>query len=116
KGTNRAEEALTTLRRMKDETILVEIVTSVRSYKNMILTDLSVPRDASTGDALQFTATFKEIRIVETKQRKIVTAKPSGQKKKSVGKRVATPTRPSSTLKAVKDSKIVGNVVEKGIR
>jgi len=42
------------------------IVTGLRTYNNMIMTRLSVPRDRSTGDALNFSATFQQLDIVDT--------------------------------------------------
>ncbi|HCU24079.1 MAG TPA: hypothetical protein DF383_03600 [Deltaproteobacteria bacterium] len=41
-----------------------EVVTGLKVYKNMILTELKVQRNASNGKALHFEAQIKEIRIV----------------------------------------------------
>lgn len=49
------------------------IVTKYRVYKNMVVKSLSFPRDRTTGDALRFSASFKEIRIVETKNAEFLT-------------------------------------------
>lgn len=49
------------------------IVTKYRKYKNMVVRSLSFPRDRRTGDALQFSATFREIRIVSTKNAEFLT-------------------------------------------
>lgn len=42
------------------------VLTSLKRYQNMILTDLSVPRTIQTGKALHFKAVMKEIRIVKS--------------------------------------------------
>lgn len=49
------------------------IITKYNTYKNMVVKSLSFPRDRRTGDALQFSATFKQIRIVETKNAEFLT-------------------------------------------
>ncbi len=48
----------------------VDIVTGLRSYSNMILESLDIPRDKTTGETIRFNATFKkivktEVRFVE---------------------------------------------------
>ena len=45
---------------------LVEIQTEYRLHKNMSLTELSIARSKTTGLALDFTATFKQEKIVTT--------------------------------------------------
>lgn len=42
------------------------VVTKLKRYENMIITSLSVPRSASVGDSLQFTATLQQVTIVKT--------------------------------------------------
>lgn len=41
----------------------VEISGPIQTYKNMVLTSLEYSRDAKTGDAIRFTATFEEVRF-----------------------------------------------------
>jgi hypothetical protein len=45
----------------------IKIVTSLKSYNNMVLENLLVRRDAATGDALRFTCSAKAIRLVDGK-------------------------------------------------
>jgi len=45
---------------------VVDIVTTLRVYHNMIIESLEVDREKSTGNALRFTAVAKQIRTVET--------------------------------------------------
>lgn len=88
-----AEEAYRALRAIKDEGRLVTIVTSLRTYDNMIMTALSVPRDRGVGDALNFTASFKQIRLVTSKRTTVVVAhEPKANPKKTLGKFSATAT------------------------
>ena len=42
------------------------VLTEIRTYKNMVLTSLSTPRDSKVGDAVRFLATFEEIRFVKS--------------------------------------------------
>lgn len=42
----------------------VSIRTSLKTYKNMALQNLSVPRESGRGDELRFTATFKQVEFV----------------------------------------------------
>jgi hypothetical protein len=45
---------------------VVTIVTGLRIYTNMVLTDLTIPRDHNNANALQFTATFKHLIILQS--------------------------------------------------
>jgi hypothetical protein len=45
---------------------LVTIATSLRTYENMVLTQLSVNRNASTGNSLSLSIAAKSVRIVAT--------------------------------------------------
>lgn len=47
------------------EALLVDIVTGLRAYTNMVLVSLEVPRDGRTGDALRFTAEFRRMDKVQ---------------------------------------------------
>lgn len=58
--------ALAALIAIRDARQEVSISTAVASYDNMALQSLVIPRDPTTGEALGFTATFKQIVIVTT--------------------------------------------------
>lgn len=45
---------------------ILTISTGLEVYKNMVCTDLVVPRDATTGHALRIKATYQEWRVVNT--------------------------------------------------
>jgi hypothetical protein len=84
----KAEIAYERLLSMRDSSELVTITTRLRTYTNMKLVSLSVPRDRGTGDALRFSATFREIVIVASERVKIP-ATPRGK-----GKTTAGPSQP----------------------
>lgn len=44
---------------------LFTITTSLKTYQNFAITNLTVPRDPTTGDSLHFTIEFQELRFVE---------------------------------------------------
>jgi hypothetical protein len=75
-----AEAAYGKLREIKDARQLVTVATELRTYKNMVMTSLSVPRNARVGDALQFTAVFKEVRLAEVLHREVSVAAPAAKK------------------------------------
>lgn len=84
-------DALSYLMLVRDNRQPVPITSSLKRFENMVLTNLEVPRDAKTGAALRFTATFQQVTIV-TNQRTTVrvvdkrTASPTGKPKKNKGK------------------------------
>lgn len=41
-----------------------DIITGLTPYRNMVMTRLSIPRDAKTANSLTFTAKFQEIKVV----------------------------------------------------
>lgn len=62
-----AAAAFAKLLAIKDAGALVTLATELRTYTDMAITSLEVPRNASTGDALRFSATFQKIVLVENK-------------------------------------------------
>lgn len=93
-GLDYIETAYATLRKLKDARELLTIVTALRTYDNMMLVKLDVPRDAHSGDALRFTATFKEIRLAEVQSIQVQTRKvPKAKGKTKTGAAVAPPVK-----------------------
>ncbi|MBW2673577.1 MAG: hypothetical protein JRD89_09225 [Deltaproteobacteria bacterium] len=72
---------------------IIQIKTSLDTYDNMAIESLSVTRENSVGDALQFTMMAKEVRIVITEygDKLTVAKKPGGQKKKKKGQQTKPP-------------------------
>lgn len=55
-------------KKWRDRGDLVSVTTSLETYENMLITDVTVPRDSKRGNALEFTVTAKEIRIVDSEE------------------------------------------------
>lgn len=79
-------EAFTFLERVYEARQPVTITTSLRVYENMVMESLSIPRTATTGDALRFTATFRQIRIVDVRRSRVRVAAPRGSGKRRRGR------------------------------
>jgi hypothetical protein len=61
-----ARGALDSLLEMRDNKEIVQIVTDVKLFTDMMMTSLDVPRDAANANSLNFTAVFQEVRKVAT--------------------------------------------------
>jgi len=48
------------------EPVIVDIITGLRVYTDMVMTNLHIPRDATTGEALRFSAEFVKLRRVRS--------------------------------------------------
>lgn len=86
--TDPASNAWNELQRFFDEAVVLEISTSLKTYRNMVLTDLAVSRSSKESQALFFTASAREIRFVDTEFGTAIKApsSPLGQAAKSAGK------------------------------
>lgn len=60
-GDRRAENAFEKLRELQEKGALLTVTTTLRTYKNMVLTAISVPRDASRGNIVEAALTFEEM-------------------------------------------------------
>ena len=49
------------------EPLIIDVVTTLRVYTNMICTSLTIPVSRQTGKSIRFTIKFKKIRTVESK-------------------------------------------------
>lgn len=100
-----------TLRTLIKKRETVTVYTKHRVYPDMVLTDVNIPRTASNGEAIEFTAEFIHIRKVATKTVDVpkgISAKKEGkagsavQKKaeaaKDAGKKQAEVKKSSSVL------------------
>jgi hypothetical protein len=59
-----ARAAYDELLRLRAASEIVSVVTDLDRFESMLITNISIPRDARTGDALSFTVELKEIRLV----------------------------------------------------
>lgn len=63
---NHAQEAFDQLTRMFEAKELVDVVTQFKIYVGMAITDISVPRNNKTGQAILFTVNLVKIRKVQS--------------------------------------------------
>jgi hypothetical protein len=89
-----AENAYYTLLDLAGSATLITITTALRTYQNMALVSLDVPRTAAIGASLQFTAVFKEIQIVQNQTVQVARA-PKQQPNQNTNKQVAQPKNQS---------------------
>lgn len=96
----RAGRALAQLRELKDSGTSLTVVTALRTYENMVLASVDIPRDASSGQALLFDATLREIR---TATLRVVLIDDVGKPKKNRG------TKPTKKADEQVDKKTLAN-------
>lgn len=77
---------------------VVTVKTRFKTYQNMVLTQLDVPRDRGTGEGLHFTGSFKQIGYVSN----LVTVVEVARTKQKLGPQVAKPAPPSVEDRAKK--------------
>ena len=54
------------LRRLMERRQTITVVTGLRTYQDMVMTNLNVPREPETGVALRFSAELRQIRMVNS--------------------------------------------------
>lgn len=89
-GVSLSSDAYAALNRLMDLATLVTVSTSLETYESMVLVTLSVPRDATTGDALRFSATFR--RVVFADSQRVTIRLPTPGARVNRGKQATTPT------------------------
>lgn len=110
-GINRAELAFQELERMHTAKQLITITGRYKTYQNMAMTEAPVNRTPDVGDAIQFTATFREIRkvsLLTASFKALFTQKETAQPKKNKGqqtpaKSTAPTERRTTILKQIKN-------------
>lgn len=78
------------LRELIKKRELITVYTKYRIYDDMVLTNLTIPRSAATGEAIEFTAEFVHIRKVATQTVDVpdgISAKKDKKSDASVGKK-----------------------------
>lgn len=65
---NRAMAAWELLQAIHDRSELVTIVTVLQKYTDVAITDINVDRDSETGEALDFTISFQQVKRVALKE------------------------------------------------
>ncbi len=88
-----SDVAFSNLLGIRDAREPVTITTSLKTFENMVLESLSVPRSARTGHALEFTARFRQVELVTNQRTTVPTAVPRAASKRNLGhKASADPT------------------------
>lgn len=64
-GSKPSKDAIDILEYIYEENIPLMITTSIKTYTNMIMESLNIPRNVRNANSLEFSASFREIRIVE---------------------------------------------------
>lgn len=67
-GVTRVEDAMNSMLEIMEKAIPVTLITGLRSYNNMILKSFQPIENPTIGNSLSFTATFREIIIVQSEQ------------------------------------------------
>lgn len=83
------EDAKSKLLFVKSANEPINITTSFDSFKNMMMETLSFPKESGEPMWLHFKATFIQVILVTNKRTTIRTATPGGQKKQTLGDRLA---------------------------
>ena len=65
-GSKPSKDAIDILEYIYEESIPLMITTSIKTYTNMIMESLTIPRSSKTANSLEFKASFREARIVES--------------------------------------------------
>lgn len=103
-----AEAAFAQLEALAASGKLVTVTTKRKVYENMKLVSVSCTDDAKTGDALRFTATLREVRLVKNKLVTIETDVPRAKGKAKEGQKPTKPagaeTKKKSILKKLADT------------
>ena len=83
----------------------VTIIDSLGQWPSMVMEKLSIPRYAKTGDALQFTATFKKLVIVTNERTVVPVAIPRAQAQVKRGTKPSKSPPDPAIPKAVEDQR-----------
>ncbi len=83
----RSSDIYERLRLLQDKAVLMTVITTLRTYDNMILQSLSTTRTAKDAGGLRFTVIFQQIELVQNKTTVVtVTREPITKPKISNGK------------------------------
>jgi hypothetical protein len=81
----RAENAFALLEALWLARAPITVLTNLKTYESMVISSLVVPRDAKTGDAVHFTMSLTQVRLVSNKLTTVQTATPGGKRKQKLG-------------------------------
>jgi hypothetical protein len=116
----RVQKAFEYLEKLRDSGDLIVITTGLKLYQDMALVDAQIPRDVKTGDVLQFTASFKQIRVVSNRTVSVVTTRaPNGQPLNKKGPQPTKEADESLKLKSILargDDELAGGKITQTLR
>jgi hypothetical protein len=108
------EDALLYLQFLKSQRLPFDVITNLQTYTTMVITNLAINRDPSTGSVLDFTVSLQEILIAQTSVIEIPENQvsdpdtaPSASSPEDGGKQATT--TPTDT-QAAKGSSILDNI------
>lgn len=105
---SRSQRAWEVLERLRADSLLCTVITTRRTYQDMVLVDLKTTSNAKQGDALYFAASFQQVLVVETLTLQLKSTEPRGKPKLELGRQVTKPaddaTVRKSNLKKLKDA------------
>lgn len=95
--TNPSEDAHALLDLLWRERRIFTIETPTQVYQNMVVQSITNPETNLTGSSYEFSATFKQIRIVNTERTQTRVVVPRAQKRRKIGHQAAKPTFDNET-------------------
>jgi hypothetical protein len=105
---DRVEAALAELMKAKDNGSPLSVVTTLKKYSDMVITNLVINRDAANGNSLDCTLTLRKVKIAKTLTADIPVTKVAAKgAAKSKGTVATEPTPTPATEPAVADSSLL---------
>lgn len=101
-GVKPSDDALAKLEEIFENRKAVTIETELKTYENMFMESLSVPRDKETGEALRFSAKFKQGKFIKNERTTVRVAVPRAAKKVNRGNKPAKPKEWKNTTRVAK--------------
>lgn len=77
------------LQAIRDGKKVHTVTTALKVYLDVVLTDLSIPINSKTGDAIRFTASWQKFTFVDNERVFIQVASPSGSKNNNRGNKAS---------------------------
>lgn len=96
----RALANLATLEALRDNGQLVELRSQVLTLSNLLIQAISYTRTKDIADAVRFSATLREVRLVDSQTVAIKTAVTSAKPKHSDGKKTGEPAKEAEVKKS----------------
>lgn len=80
-----SQDALALFEKIHLEREPITVVSSLMTYNRMVMKSLSMPLNSKTGEALRFSATFKQIELITNNRTTIIVASPRAKPKVNLG-------------------------------